>query len=312
MATGEIVVSGEEALKIAESLTSTTLKILQMLSKERLDVSTIATRLEAYMSEQIRLLEDLKLINFRYEKGKRGIRKICQSAVKVITIMIKPEAWLNEFLKAACTLCNAIWREWSAISRRRTKLLILECTSESEERMSEGRLLRELMRILGFERQTRFLLISGKMDLLRKMENMKEPYLHISAHGEFNSQKGTWINVPHSGKVFPSDITGLWKQRAKPRIPVFVVLSACETGHVDMVRAFSEAGCQYCIAPLHETYWEDAAVFSTVFYKLLIGEGMSPWVSFRKTMRGISYALPRLSGAWSFCEWGKRLSVTEQ
>jgi len=90
----EMVVSGDEALKVAEALNSTTLKMLQILSQERLDVSTIAVRLglsEAYISEQVRVLEDLKLIKVGYERGKRGIRKICESAVKVITIVIKPE-----------------------------------------------------------------------------------------------------------------------------------------------------------------------------------------------------------------------------
>ena len=90
----EMVVSGDEALKVAEALNSTTLKMLQILSQKRLDVSTIAVRLglsEAYISEQVRVLEDLKLIKVGYERGKRGIRKICESAVKVITIVIKPE-----------------------------------------------------------------------------------------------------------------------------------------------------------------------------------------------------------------------------
>jgi len=87
----EMVVKDEEALKVAEALTATTLKILRMLSEERLDVSTIATRLdlsEAYISEQIRLLEELKLINVNYERGKRGIRKICETAVGKITLVI--------------------------------------------------------------------------------------------------------------------------------------------------------------------------------------------------------------------------------
>jgi predicted transcriptional regulator len=87
----EIVVAGDDALRTAEALTATTLKILRLLSGERFDVSTIAIKLglsEAYISEQIRLLEELKLIRVNYERGKRGIRKLCQSAVKKITIVI--------------------------------------------------------------------------------------------------------------------------------------------------------------------------------------------------------------------------------
>ena len=93
MALGELVVTGEEALKVADALTSTSFRILRLLSEERLDVSTIAERLElseAYISEQIRLLEELKLIKVGYERGKRGIRKMCELAVEKITIVIKP------------------------------------------------------------------------------------------------------------------------------------------------------------------------------------------------------------------------------
>jgi predicted transcriptional regulator len=86
-----MVVRDEEALKVAEALTATTLKILRMLSQERLDVSTIATKLgmsEAYISEQVHLLEELRLINVNYERGKRGIRKICETAVGKITLIV--------------------------------------------------------------------------------------------------------------------------------------------------------------------------------------------------------------------------------
>jgi predicted transcriptional regulator len=78
-----MVVSGEDALKIADALNATTLRILQILWQECLDISTIGKRLklsQAYISEQVRLLEELKLIDVSYERGKRGIRKyqICR------------------------------------------------------------------------------------------------------------------------------------------------------------------------------------------------------------------------------------------
>lgn len=90
---GELVVTGEEALRVADALTSASFRILRLLSKERLDVSRIAERLElseAYISEQVRVLEELKLIKVGYQRGKRGIRKICELAVKKITIVITP------------------------------------------------------------------------------------------------------------------------------------------------------------------------------------------------------------------------------
>ncbi|MGB9134483.1 MAG: helix-turn-helix domain-containing protein [Candidatus Bathyarchaeia archaeon] len=89
----EIVATGEAALKIADALTSTSLRILQLVSQQPLNVTTIARKLdmsEAYMSEQIRTLEEAKLIKVSYERGKRGIRKLCELAVSRIIIVIKP------------------------------------------------------------------------------------------------------------------------------------------------------------------------------------------------------------------------------
>lgn len=88
-----MIVSGEDALAVADALTSASFKILQLLSREPLDVSTIAERLklsESYMSEQIQRLEKIKLVKVNYEPGKRGIRKICELAVKRICIVIEP------------------------------------------------------------------------------------------------------------------------------------------------------------------------------------------------------------------------------
>jgi predicted transcriptional regulator len=88
----EIVASGEQALKVAEALTATTMKMLRLLWQEPLDVSTIGKRLglsEAYISEQVKLLEELKLLNVTYAPGKRGIRKICSSAIVQVTLLLK-------------------------------------------------------------------------------------------------------------------------------------------------------------------------------------------------------------------------------
>jgi len=89
----ELTVSGSDAVEVADALNSTTYRILQLLSKEPLDVSTIAEKLnlsEAYVSQQIRELEGLKLIQVSYGRGKRGIRKISKLTVDRVTIVIKP------------------------------------------------------------------------------------------------------------------------------------------------------------------------------------------------------------------------------
>lgn len=86
---------GEEAFKIAQALSSkTSLKILQLLANEKLDISTIAVRLdlsEAHISEEISNLEDLSLIKVGYAPGKRGIRKICELQVGKVIITLKKQ-----------------------------------------------------------------------------------------------------------------------------------------------------------------------------------------------------------------------------
>lgn len=197
------------------------------------------------------------------------------------------------------------------VRKRRVRLYILECISETEEKMSEGRLLWELMRILGYEKRTELKIIGGPNRLIEELRNAKEQYLHISAHGDFHQTRGTHLKTPRKGKVYSSDLEDLWVGKKEFEIPKVVVLSACEAGHMDMVRAFSNAGCRFCIAPLHDTLFEDAAVFLTIFYKLLIGEEKSPWIAFRNTIVGLSQSLPKLSGSWSFYSWGEKWLVEE-
>lgn len=88
----ELKITGKEALKMIQGLSSiTSFKILQLLSKEDLDVSSIARRMklsEAHISGEIRRLSDLHLIRVSYAPGKRGIRKVCMLAVKQICIIL--------------------------------------------------------------------------------------------------------------------------------------------------------------------------------------------------------------------------------
>ena len=88
----ELIISGEEALRVADALTATTMKILQLIWDKPLDITTIGKKLglsQAYISEQVKLLEELKLLNVRFTPGKRGIRKVCLPSVEKVTLLIK-------------------------------------------------------------------------------------------------------------------------------------------------------------------------------------------------------------------------------
>jgi predicted transcriptional regulator len=90
----EIVVYGEKSLEIVDALNSTSLKILKIARNGPINVSAIGKELklsEAFISEIVRTLEELKLVSITYEKGKRGVSKISASALEKITIMLKDE-----------------------------------------------------------------------------------------------------------------------------------------------------------------------------------------------------------------------------
>jgi predicted transcriptional regulator len=88
----EIKLTGKDALKLIEGLSSiTSFKILQLLSKENLDISSIAHEMKlskAHISGEINRLEDLQIVTINYTPGKRGTRKVCTLAVKQISIVI--------------------------------------------------------------------------------------------------------------------------------------------------------------------------------------------------------------------------------
>ncbi|MEM3385969.1 MAG: HTH domain-containing protein [Nitrososphaeria archaeon] len=92
----ELILYGNEAHEIIQALsTETGFKILQLLAKERLDISTIASRLnvsESYVSEEIKKFEKLNLVKVTYTSGKRGIKKVCELNVSKITILLKKKS----------------------------------------------------------------------------------------------------------------------------------------------------------------------------------------------------------------------------
>ena len=180
--------------------------------------------------------------------------------------------------------------------RRRTRLRILECVAGTEGK-PEGELISKLMRIL--EIRSKLKRIYGKKPLLEELENAEEPYIHISAHGDYSRRIGTYINTPR-GRVSNGDIEECDIQGE------LIVLTACKVGHADMARAFWDAGCKYFIAPLHDLYWQDSAVFSVMFYRRLLGEGMTPWIAFKSAT-----TFPNIEGCISFYEKGEKVFLEE-
>ncbi len=88
----EIIVKEKDVTKIAKALASKTRwNILKLLSKEKLDVSRIAKKLEqteANVSAQVKILENAGLLKSHYEPGLHGVRKVCEPSTKNIQFRI--------------------------------------------------------------------------------------------------------------------------------------------------------------------------------------------------------------------------------
>jgi predicted transcriptional regulator len=93
MSDQQLEVSGDEVRRVAGALANETcLRILSLLSRRSLDVSTLAEKLnltEPTVSVDVQELQSLGLVTVTYGKGKRGIRKICKLAKDRICIKLR-------------------------------------------------------------------------------------------------------------------------------------------------------------------------------------------------------------------------------
>ena len=89
----ELQLSRDEVRRVAVALANETcLRILSLLSKRDLDVSTLAEKLnltESTVSVDIQELQNLRIVAVTYGKGRRGIRKICRLAKDRICIRLR-------------------------------------------------------------------------------------------------------------------------------------------------------------------------------------------------------------------------------
>jgi len=93
MSDHELELSGDEVGPVVAVLANDTCRrILSMLSRRSLDVSTLAEKLnltEPTVSVDIQELQNVGLVAVTYAKGERGIRKICRLAKDRICINLR-------------------------------------------------------------------------------------------------------------------------------------------------------------------------------------------------------------------------------
>jgi hypothetical protein len=146
------------------------------------------------------------------------------------------------------------------------RILILDCTRKEEP--SEGRLLKEFFKICRLYKPAKaFPLvykINSKKDFLQKLNTGKRyDIIHISAHGGTKRKIGigngrTWLATPEEIK----------KTNHKAEL---VFVNACLANKLKIAEAFKS---KYFLAPITEVEWINAALFSLMFYKRYIVDGV--------------------------------------
>jgi len=145
------------------------------------------------------------------------------------------------------------------MSHKIIKVLLIDANPIYEHK-NEGKLIKEFLNIL--EVKSKYRRAKNKTSLLRILENAKQPFIHISAHGEQGA-----ICTSH-GKVTAEEILNLKETRKANglRKAKLVISSACQTGSSELSDAFLESLCRKYLAPKRDTYWIDTAFLSAFFY----------------------------------------------
>jgi hypothetical protein len=181
---------------------------------------------------------------------------------------------------------------------REKGMLILECTSERQERMSEGLLIKELIRILEPSIIPNVVPARGVSSFKKALRDSSETVIHVSAHGRYYYKKTTKLDFPSKKSITTDEKHEQLLKRSEK--PVLMVFSACSVGNKDMVKSLNDAGVKYFIAPTEDVDWFDAALFLTLFYRFLFVEERSPWIAYRNSDRIRKKFFPKLTGRWYF------------
>lgn len=194
---------------------------------------------------------------------------------------------------------------------------ILECIPEDEScPCSEGKVLKEFMKIVNFERNNRIEInykeINNNKELLFHIYESKGGCLYISCHGDYDKD-GTYLETP-DGRLYSHEMlcpppelvpvlgdylrrafkggdgcghkSHLWRNLDDDDKPVLVVLSSCYTAKKgDLIEAFLDSGCRYVIAPREEVEFGDSALFTTTLFGLIFWKEMQVSYAFNKAKK---------------------------
>ncbi len=247
-----------------------------------------------------------------WKTRRKQARKLSAAAEKAWETRRKIARRLSKAARKAWETRLSNWEEL------RGSILLVECIPEEDIDCSEGRMLKQLFRIINLQMSDNrekvdwvATKVNAPDELLGILQKTDQSCIHISCHGQFyKNYRKTGLRLS-DGRLFSDELTSkdgtspIWNERVndkKQPIPQLVFLSACETAHErDMVERFMQAGVRYVIAPRKDPRFSDAALFASIFYPLVYVEQKNPFNAFKKVKR----AFPAMTGNWKFFDMYK-------
>jgi hypothetical protein len=162
--------------------------------------------------------------------------------------------------------------------RESRRVLVLECIPKGE-RKSEAAILDHFLRMVFYDRRDRVTIyrVTGKTQLLNYLEKKRDldeyQFIHFSAHGEPEEDS---LRLPR-GHLLAGDLRlGCFEGKT-------VSFSSCAMGRKSFAtQVIERTGASNMIAPLHDVFYADAALWFMNFYYLVLDSGYSPKSAFQR------------------------------
>ncbi|CAG0978831.1 hypothetical protein METP3_01950 [Methanosarcinales archaeon] len=146
-------------------------------------------------------------------------------------------------------------------------IYIIECIPQ-EERLGEGEMLNEFLKIIMPSEDVDFEPIENKNDFFNKLNRNNSKVVHISCHGNTDDNKNLYIALPDDD-ILPEDFYESDHLRGRG-----VVVTGCLLGRKDFADEFlKRTSAKSLIAPLNLIDSFDVAMWCINFYYLVLAKG---------------------------------------
>lgn len=160
------------------------------------------------------------------------------------------------------------------MAKPRRRVLVIECTPKRHDR-DEGSILFEFLKMTNPNLIGKTHRIRNKSELLKYLADgkvMREfDFVHLSAHGAFNIY-GEPIFLLPNGYLLPTEFPD---SCFRSKVVTLSVCSLCRKEFIEPLMNLTKA--EYVIGPQRDVLFDDAAMWFSYFYYLVIGHRYTVW-----------------------------------